>query len=180
MLLSNACGRLLWAALLFVLALPCAGQDLTAFTGRVSAVSEGDAMTVIDNANREHKIRLAGIDAPETGQEYGAAAKNFLIGLVLNQPVTVVGRRRDDDGRLVAQVFLLGRDVSYSMLWAGLAGTTKRRAATRQKKIENAIPKANGSPERTRIIFGRKQSPSRHGILERTIRSRKNRNGHLP
>ena len=128
MLLSNACGRLFLAGLLFVLALPCLGQDLTAFTGRVSAVSVGDAMTVVDNANREHKVRLAGIDAPETGQEYGAAAKNFLIGLVLNQPVTVVSRRRDDDGRLVAQVFLLGRDVSYSMLWAGLAWYDKAAA----------------------------------------------------
>lgn len=134
MLLSNACGRLLWAVLLFVLALPCAGQDLTAFTGRVSAVSEGDAMTVADNANREHKIRLAGIDAPETGQEFGAAAKNFLSGLVLNQPVTVVGRRRDDDGRLVAQVFLLGRDVSYSMLWAGLAWYDKAAADDQAKE----------------------------------------------
>ncbi|MGD9563423.1 MAG: thermonuclease family protein [Pyrinomonadaceae bacterium] len=121
MRLSIGRGRLLFAVIMFVLAAPSFGQDLTAFTGRVTAVSEGDVIVVADAAGKQHKVRLAAIDAPEMGQEYGAAAKNFLIGLVLNQPVTVVGRRRDDDGRLVAQVFLLGRDVSYSMLWAGLA-----------------------------------------------------------
>ncbi len=118
---SIARGWLLFAALTPLLAISCLGQDLTAFTGRVTAVTDGDVITVTDTKNKEHRIRLTGIDAPEAGQEFGAAARNFLSGLVMDQPVTVVGRRFDTDGRLVAQVFLLGRDVSYSMLWAGLA-----------------------------------------------------------
>ena len=113
--------RLLFVVVVYSLAVPCFGQDLTAFTGRVTAVTGGDMITVVDGKNKEYRIRLAGIDAPESGQDFGAAARNFLSGLVQDQTVTVIGRRFDTDGRLVAQVFLLGRDVSYSMIWAGLA-----------------------------------------------------------
>lgn len=125
MLYRRGPGRLSFAVVFCFLAAPCFGQDVTAFTGRVTLVSGGDVITVVDNKSSTRQIRLAGIDAPESGQEFSAAAKDFLSGLVLNQPVTVVGRRYDSDGRLVAQVFLLGRDVSYSMLWAGLAWRDK-------------------------------------------------------
>jgi endonuclease YncB( thermonuclease family) len=33
-------------------------------TGRVVGVTDGDTITVLDSTNTEHKIRLAGIDAP--------------------------------------------------------------------------------------------------------------------
>lgn len=122
MFFRTAHGRLVSAVLWCLLAAAaCFGQDLTAFTGRVTTVSGGDEVTVVDAKGKEHRIKLAGIDAPESNQEFGPAAKDFLAGLVLNQPVTVVGRRYDTDGRLVSQMFLLGRDVSYSMIWAGLA-----------------------------------------------------------
>lgn len=118
-------GRLLFAVVFCVLSAPGFGQDVTAFTGRVTRVSAGDTLTVVDNKGGSRQIRLAGIDAPEPGQDYAAEARDFLSGMVLEQAVTVVGRRADADGRLVAQVFLLGRDVSYSMLWAGLAWRDK-------------------------------------------------------
>lgn len=45
--------------------------SLTAFadtlTGTVVKVADGDTITVLDN-NSQYKIRLQGIDAPETGQ----------------------------------------------------------------------------------------------------------------
>lgn len=46
--------------------------SLTAFahslTGKVIKVLDGDSITVLDNTNTQHRIRLQGIDAPETGQ----------------------------------------------------------------------------------------------------------------
>lgn len=39
--------------------------------GRVVGVSDGDTMIVLDRANVQRKIRLAGIDAPEKGQALG-------------------------------------------------------------------------------------------------------------
>jgi endonuclease YncB( thermonuclease family) len=35
--------------------------------GRVVGVSDGDTITVLDESKTQHKIRFAGIDAPEKG-----------------------------------------------------------------------------------------------------------------
>ena len=43
--------------------------------GRVIRVADGDTLTVLDAANNQHKIRLQGIDAPESKQAF---AKNHL------------------------------------------------------------------------------------------------------
>ncbi len=37
-------------------------------TGKVVKVADGDSITVLDSTNTQHRIRLQGIDAPETGQ----------------------------------------------------------------------------------------------------------------
>ncbi len=37
-------------------------------TGKVVNVTDGDSITVLDSTNIQHRIRLQGIDAPETGQ----------------------------------------------------------------------------------------------------------------
>ena len=54
--------------------------------GRVVGVSDGDTVTVLDNANRQHKIRLSGIDAPEKSQAFGQRSKQNLSDLTLIAP----------------------------------------------------------------------------------------------
>lgn len=49
-----------------------AGQTIH---GRVVGVSDGDTITVLDSTKSRHKIRLAGIDAPESKQAFGQASK---------------------------------------------------------------------------------------------------------
>jgi len=40
-------------------------------TGKVVKITDGDTVYVLDANYKEHKIRLAGIDAPERKQAYG-------------------------------------------------------------------------------------------------------------
>ena len=40
-------------------------------TGMVVSVADGDTITLLDNSQTQHKIRLGGIDAPEKAQPYG-------------------------------------------------------------------------------------------------------------
>ena len=51
-------------------------------SGRVVKVSDGDTITILDASQKQHKIRLHGIDMPEYQQPYGKAAKSALANLV--------------------------------------------------------------------------------------------------
>jgi endonuclease YncB( thermonuclease family) len=51
--------------ILFALYLSAAAQPQT-FTGKVVGVRDGDTITVLDDQKRQRKIRLDGIDAPES------------------------------------------------------------------------------------------------------------------
>lgn len=57
-------------------------------------------------------IRLRGIDTPELGQPKALAAKLRLIALLHDGPVTIVPRAEDVYGRIVADVYVHGRNVA--------------------------------------------------------------------
>ena len=52
-------------------------------------MSDGDTITVLDASNRRHKVRLSGIAAPESNQDYGRRSKQSLSDLVFGRVVTV-------------------------------------------------------------------------------------------
>ena len=52
-------------------------------------IVDGDTLVVLDAANTQTKIRLAGIDCPERKQPFGQRAKQALSDYVFNQQVTV-------------------------------------------------------------------------------------------
>jgi len=91
--------------------------------GRVVAIADGDTVTVLDDGQAQHKVRLAGIDAPERGQPFGDASKKSLSAQAFNQAVTVVWHKRDRYGRLVGVVRIQpsGTDVNLAQVAAGMA-----------------------------------------------------------
>ena len=91
---------LLLAALL---ALPlCA----SALEGQVIHVADGDTLTVLDDQHRSHKVRLAGIDAPERSQPFGRRAAEALTALAKNRRVIVSGGKTDRYQRRVGIVLV--------------------------------------------------------------------------
>lgn len=64
------------------------------FTGKVIGVSDGDTVTVLRDKTPV-KVRLNGIDCPETGQPFGSRAKDETSELVFGKSVRVI--RRDTD-----------------------------------------------------------------------------------
>lgn len=85
------------------------------------ALSDGDTITVLDEAKVQHKIRFAGIDAPEAKQSYGNASKESLSRLVFNKRVEARCHKRDRYGREVCAVFVGSRDVGLEQVHAGMA-----------------------------------------------------------
>jgi len=47
--------------------------------GKVINVADGDTITVLDDTNTQHKIRLSGIDAPEKRQAFGNISIRALL-----------------------------------------------------------------------------------------------------
>ena len=70
------------------------------------AVSDGDSITVLASDNRQVKVRLAGIDAPERSQSFGQSSRRNLSDLVFGKEVRVSVVDTDRYGRIVGIVYV--------------------------------------------------------------------------
>jgi endonuclease YncB( thermonuclease family) len=105
------------------LAFPVAADTIN---GKVVAVADGDTITVLDASKVEHKIRLAGIDAPEKAQAFGNRSKEHLSDLVFGKTVTVDWNKKDVYGRTVGKILVAGSDINLVQLQAGMAWHYKK------------------------------------------------------
>ena len=114
-------GKIAVGAALFlqlVLLQPRAGW---AWTGKVVVIADGDTITVLRDGHDQVKIRLYGIDAPESGQPFGKASKQNLSSMVYGQSVQIEAMDADRYDRTVARVFVGAEDVNAAQLQTGHA-----------------------------------------------------------
>lgn len=81
-------------------------------SGRVVGVSDGDTITVLDGAKVQHKIRVAGIDAPEKKQPFGQVSKENLSRLVFDKEVDIEWTKLDRYKRIVGKVMVASPNCS--------------------------------------------------------------------
>ena len=74
--------------------------------GRVVKIADGDTVTIVDDQGQKHRIRLAGIDAPEKGQSYGDASTQALVELLSGKTVTIEYEKRDRYKRIAGKVLV--------------------------------------------------------------------------
>lgn len=91
------------------------------FSAHVVGVSDGDTITVLDTQHRQRKIRLAGIDAPESKQPFGQVSKKNLAAMVFDRDVTLDCGKLDRYHREVCVVVVDGKDANLAQIEAGLA-----------------------------------------------------------
>jgi endonuclease YncB( thermonuclease family) len=90
------------------------------FDGQVIRVTDGDSITV--RAGEENiKVRLAQIDAPETGQPWGTRSRQELADMIAGRTITVTSTGQDRYGRTIAQIEADGVDVNRDMIARGAA-----------------------------------------------------------
>lgn len=104
-----------------VISLFASAECVEGLEGKVIKVSDGDTVKILDADKKTHKLRLAGIDAPEKKQAFGKVARQFLSSIVSQKTVCVTGDKYDRYGRLVGVVYYQGVDVNLEMVKAGLA-----------------------------------------------------------
>lgn len=82
-----------FAALAF---LPLAGLAEN-LTGRIVGVADGDTVTILTADKQQHRIRIAGIDAPEKAQPFGNRSKQNMERMATakrRSPTTLHATRR--------------------------------------------------------------------------------------
>jgi len=103
---------------------------------KVVRVYDGDILKAVENGI-EIMVRLVGIDAPEIstkkhlpGQPFSQKAKEYLSKLVLKKNVQIKLYGVDHYTRVLAEVFVSGKNVNIEMLKAGLAEVYRGKPAT--------------------------------------------------
>jgi endonuclease YncB( thermonuclease family) len=113
--------------LLSVAGPPVVASDLPVLHGTVVGVIDGDTADIRLESGMI-RIRFHAIDAPESGQPNGKAAKAALSQLIFGKAVEVEPFEQDRYDRLVARVWLDGQDVNAEMIKSGNAWTYRRYA----------------------------------------------------
>lgn len=102
----------------FLLSLSAQAYELV---GKVVRIADGDTITLRSAAGSDHKIRLEGIDCPESSQDYGQKATSALSSRISGKTIRAKVSTRDRYGRYVATLFLDGDDLNAWMVAQGWA-----------------------------------------------------------
>lgn len=100
--------------------------------GLVTHVSDGDTLIIQTGEKgryKEVKIRIYGIDAPESGQAFGRKSKNWLASRVYGRPVRIREKELDQYGRVVGEVYYGEENVGLASVREGMAWYYARYAS---------------------------------------------------
>jgi micrococcal nuclease len=128
---------------------PATALNLTQTTwqGIVTHVTDGDTLRVrpMDSKNTSDslRIRIDGIDAPESCQIYGRQSATALKKLLLSKQVTITSKRFDDYGREVARVTIGNVDVGSWMVENGHAWSYHYRFSNGPYSSEESVAERN-------------------------------------
>ena len=91
-------------------------------TAWVSWVMDGDTVLLVTDAQREPvRLRLQGIDAPESCQPGGQQAREALMARVLRKTVRVAALGEDSYGRQLGRLWVDEQDVAAELVRSGWA-----------------------------------------------------------
>jgi endonuclease YncB( thermonuclease family) len=108
---------------LLLLVLTLAGQPALAaeLLGQVVAIHDGNTLTLLTPERRQVRVRLYGIDAPESRQPYGTRAQQELSALVFRKQILVTVEDTDHYGRTVGRIWVDRLDVNAELVRRGAA-----------------------------------------------------------
>lgn len=108
---------------------------------RVVGVSDGDTLTCLRNKT-QYKVRLLYIDAPESGQAFGKAAKKALSELVFGQNVRLETKNNDRYQRTLAEIYIDDLNVNLALVQQGMAWAYRPNTLQIYLDAEKAAKKA--------------------------------------
>jgi endonuclease YncB( thermonuclease family) len=147
----------------------CGTVDAAELWGTVVRVSDGDTVIVLDQQRVQHRIRLAGIDAPEKRQPYGAKAREHLAMLLQGKAVVVLWQKRDRYRRLIGRVLPAecphpgcrrGTDAGLAQISSGLAWHYKIYAREQEPQLRRLYSLAEREAREARLGMWQQPEPT--------------------
>lgn len=120
-------------------------------TGTVVKIINGVTWVVFDSGKLSHRIRVVGIDAPETSQPFGQKSKERLSQSVAGKQVVVDWSKRDRYDRIVGKIIYDGKDVNLAQIRAGLAWWY-RKNAQEQSPVDRQLYEAAEAKARADLV----------------------------
>ncbi|WP_215769629.1 thermonuclease family protein [Haemophilus sp. SZY H36] len=93
---------------------------------RVMGISDGDTLTCLTKGNKQIKVRLAEIDAPEKKQAFGQKSKKALSDMVYLRDVRLSLKGQDRYQRTLAIVYYQDKNINLEMVKQGMAWAYKQ------------------------------------------------------
>lgn len=140
---------LIW--LLLSNSLNLANAEQISIQGTVQRVMDGDTVQLLTEDSSKVKIRLLGIDAPESQQLFGPESKQHLIGLSESKSVTAECIGVDRYKRLLCK--LIGNDVDLNLeqIKSGMAWHYKEYAYSQSRKDQEVYASAETQAQHARV-----------------------------
>ena len=156
---------------LFTIVSPLSAETIK---GKVIKVIDGDTVTMVDGNGFKHRVRLAGIDAPEQGgQFYGEESTKNLRWLVHNKGVTAEYSKYDRYGRIVGKILVGSKgdtfclsiecartlDVGLEQIKAGMAWHYKHYQREQSKEDRNFYSSAERVAKKKQVGLWKDKGP---------------------
>jgi endonuclease YncB( thermonuclease family) len=125
----------------------------------VANVADGDTITILDSKRQQHRIRLAGIDAPEKNQPFSAASKKHLSEIAAGNEATNHCYKRDHYQHLICIVYINGEDVALAQLDAVLAWVYRQYVGELSLGVRHEYEMAEGRASANKVGLWRDSNP---------------------
>jgi endonuclease YncB( thermonuclease family) len=105
---------------------------------------------LLDGNRQQHRIRLAGVDAPEKAQPFGERSKQHLAELAVGKDAKADCDKVDRYDRDVCTVYVVAKDVGLAELDAGLAWWFRKYAHEQlpKERIDYEAPEDRAAADR--------------------------------
>lgn len=129
----------------------------TLVRGRVKIVYDGDTVGIEGKDKTRLSIRLQGVDAPESGQSFGAASRENLADLVEGKVVVVIVHEKDSLDRYIGSIFIDGQDIGIKQIEAGMTwhGILRNTVMSNPPSSVNALLRPRSPPGPDIWVSGR-------------------------
>ena len=121
-------------------------------TAQVTQIVDGDTITVTTADGRQFAVRMAGIDAPESGQAFGEAAAQNLSKMISGKRVILDCLDKWSYERRICKVVLPnGKDADLEQVRAGLAWHYKQYESEQSPSDRKLYAQAEDAARKARI-----------------------------